>query len=751
MSLRVLALFAACFLFVIPVAVAQDPFSDFGDGENGAGAPVAAPERRAGDSEDVDLKERDAVVLSLRRDPPRDAIGIAKALQWMVRIRRWDEAGRWLDKLGAGGMSPAVARQIVDAIGAKPLLDLEMQLNGLTDTQRAAAARIRMLAAQALQDPGSLASSVSQLRSPSKGDRLTAYEALKAAGAPGITAMLNAMLDENAQPPSNSMVEAFSLLGDQAPRAWQVAMTTPHADARKRLVALVAPLPKPKMGCELMAELYDPSVTDAVRDSLERSLRGPQSQMPSVQEVNRFALDLVEQSLNEYRRRSRLNEVDTEIEWVLAQNGRSLNEGAAIPAMLALTRASQAAQIAVRLIPQSDLASATAIAAHWEYLTARGAVDATGDATFRNALPESLRDSPEFACLVWDAALSNRLSGAQAVAIGNLSRWEGAGIPGAVRERLVAATRSGLAMVRYPAAVALMKSRLEASAVPADTDPLAKKSPPAGFQGSSRVDAVATEMRQLSSEPVALIVGGNEGLRGHMHGLLDQFGYRLFEAATAAEAFQLLRSGLPIEAVFIIEHVRDLDLGQLVQRIRANPTTSTVPVAMLADSLSRGEHSVAEEDHRVVMGSVPPTLEALGDITARMRGVSDPPPLTIEARILFKDSADNYFQANAAPPALQGAGSSEPRWAATQEEQNQLLRILADRTESELKREQASRNFVQSVRRFGLLITSETAQSQYDVYNLRGESEPVTRAVVGRAIDAIEASNGQRSWAEVAP
>jgi hypothetical protein len=751
MSLRIPAFFAACFVFAVSMALAQDPFSDFGDGEDGASEPVATPERRVRDSEDVDLKERDAVVLSLRRDPPRDAIGIAKALQWMTRIRRWDEAGRWLDKLGSGGMSPKVAKQIVDAIGAKPLLDLEMQLTGLTDSQRAAAARIRMLAAESLQDPSSLASSVAQLRSPSKGDRLNAYEALKAAGASGITAMLNATLDENAQPPNNSMVEAFSLLGEQAPRAWQVAMTTPHADARKRLVGLVAPLPKPKMGCELMAELYDPSVTDAVRESLERSLTRPQSQMPSVQEVNRFALDLVEQSLNEYRRRSRLNEVDTEIEWMLSQDGRKLNESTAIPAMLALTRASQAAQIAVRLIPQSDLASAMAIAAHWEYLSARGAIDATGDPMFRNALPESLRDSPEFACLVWDAALSNRLSGAQAVAIANLSRWEGAGIPGPVRERLVAATRSGLAMVRYPAAVALIKSKLEVSAVPADSDPLDKKSPPTGFQGSSRVDAVATEMRQLSSEPVALIVGGNEGLRGHMHGLLDQFGFRLFEAATAAEVFQLLRSGLPVEAVFIIEHVRDLDLGQLVQRMRANPTTSAVPVAMLADSLSRGEHSVAEEDHRVVMGSVPPTLEALGDITARMRGVSDPPPLTLEARILFKDSADNYFQTTAVAPAAPGAGAGEPRWAATQGEQNQLLRILADGTESKLKREQASRNFVQSVRRFGLLITSETAQSQYDVYNLRGESEPVTRAVVGRVIDAIEASNGQRSWADVAP
>jgi hypothetical protein len=69
----------------------------------------------------------------------------------------------------------------------------------------------------------------------------------------------------------------------------------------------------------------------------------------------------------------------------------------------------------------------------------------------------------------------------------------------------------------------------------------------------------------------------------------------------------------------------------------------------------------------------------------------------------------------------------------------------------ELKREQASRNFVQSVRRFGLLITSETAQDQYDVYNLRGESEPITRAVLGRVLDAIEAVNGQRAWTEVGP
>jgi hypothetical protein len=192
-------------------------------------------------------------------------------------------------------------------------------------------------------------------------------------------------------------------------------------------------------------------------------------------------------------------------------------------------------------------------------------------------------------------------------------------------------------------------------------------------------------------------------------------------------------------------------LGQVVQRIRANPTTSTVPIALLADSLSRGEHSVAEEDHRVIMGSVPPSVDALADIVSRMRAVSDPPPMTLEARILFKASAQNYFESAKSSPAKRNGSVGEASVSDTREEQNELLRVLADATVPELKREQASRNFVQSVRRFGLLITSETAQDQYDVYNLRGESEPITRAVLGRVLDAIEAVNGQRAWTEVGP
>jgi hypothetical protein len=742
MSLRILAIFATWFVFAACPVVAQDPFGDADDGGNLADEPSTPAKRGETAPSQVDVKERDAVILSLRRQPPQHPLGVAKAIQWTARIRRWDEAGRWLDKLASMEIEPNVAVQIVDTLGSKILLDLEAQARGLSDTQRETLAKITQLATQSIHDPKTLSERVEQLRSSSKGERLAAYEALRTAGDSGITAILNSLLAENAQAPNASMCEAFSLLGEHTSRAWQSAMTTQHEDARERLVALVAPLPKPKMGCELMAELFDPAVSNSVRASLERSLTGPQPRLPTAVQVHQFAIELVEQSLNHYQRRARLNEIDLEIAWTLDSDGRTLREMPVIPAMLSLARASQAGQIAVRFVPQSDLASATAIAAHWEYLAVRGAVDATQDTTFQAKLPESLRDSPEFACLVWDAAVSHRLTGAQSVAIANLSRWEGAGIPGPVRERLVAATRSGLPMVRYPAANALMKTQLGWGENNSST---------ATFNGSSRVEAVANEMRQLTPEPVSILIGGNEGLRGHLHGLLDQFGYRVFEAASAAEVFQLLRTGLPVEAMFIVEHVRELDLGQLVQRTRANPTTATVPIALLADSLSRGEHSVAEEDHRVVVGSVPPTLDGLADIISRMQAVSDPPPLSLEARILFKASAQNYFESVRSIPALRTGPLSEARIEGTREEQNELIRIVANAIEPEMKREQASRNFVQSVRRFGLLITSETAQEQYDVYNQRGESEPVTRAVLGRVLDAIEATNGQRGWSEVRP
>lgn len=223
------------------------------------------------------------------------------------------------------------------------------------------------------------------------------------------------------------------------------------------------------------------------------------------------------------------------------------------------------------------------------------------------------------------------------------------------------------------------------------------------------------------------------------------------EASSVHDVFAALRSAVPIELIVIVDHVRDSDLGQLIQRIRANPSTSTVPIALLADSLSRGEHAVAAADHRVVMGGVPPEAEGLGDVLRQIDSFEDMPRAETEQRIVWRESAINYFKKMHPASMQKGANTFVSLTASSRDEQQNLLRIASDDAESSAKREQASRIFVQSVRRFGLLITTEMANAQYDVYNARGENEPVTRAVLGRILDAIEASNGQKSWSDVAP
>jgi hypothetical protein len=778
-------------------AWAQDPFDDVGN-EN---TDVAARNADANvDPRDIapDSNERDAVVRSLRSNPPRTAEELARAVQMMGRIRRWDEVGRWLNALGAMPIDPATALAILERAGSKTFYEIESNAGQFTPQQLAVVAKIRTLADQALHAPATLSQHLKQLQSESRAERLAGFQGIKAAGYSGISAVLNGVMAENGLVPNSSLMEAYSLLGPHATPAWQMAMTTPHDDARERLVQLVARAPKADMGCELLAALHDPAVSETAKQSIQQSLLDRDQAVPEASQVYRYNLRQIEKSLSLYREQMAMNDVDTLLGWELSADGRSVASVPANAAGMHLNRASQAALTTLRSIAESDMASAKAVAAHLERSARRGDRDLTTNAEFQSGLPASLRDSHEFACLIWDAAVAERLAGAQALAVANLSRWSGPLLPDAVRERLVAATKSGYPCVRYPATQALMNTVLairhglespntESAAGEAAANETAAGETAAGeaassteaaptaraiqpksaspnsapatmelardglFDGRSRLDAVGHEMQQLLSEPLILIVGGSNSLRSHMHGLADQVGFRFLEAASVQDVFQVLRSNAPIEGVFIVDHLRDMDLGQLIQRMRSNPSTSAVPIALLADSLSSGEHSVAGADHRVVMGSVPPELEGLGDILRRIESLSDRPRVDANQRIQWKESANNYMRALAPPAVDPSAGTFTGLLAATQEEQQQLLRIATDGEAGVSKREQASQIFVQSVRRFGLLITTETANAQYDVYNARGESEPVTRAVMGRILDAIEASTGQRSWSETGP
>ena len=741
-------IFAALALLPLPIAYAQDPFALDGQGTPETDLPSNSPSNaKQLLSDRFDPNEQSSVVLSLRAHPPRTATELARAIQLMARIRRWDEVGYWLDESVKLGLSEATATQMVQTAGTQTFLQLMSLDARLSELQKSNAKKILDLASAAVTNPKKLAESVANLRSRVKSERIRAHRSLESAGNRGVSALINHLLTEGVAAPNSTMCESFSLMGKPAFAAWQAAMSSPHADARGRLAMLAARSGEQSLTAELCVAAIDAQVDQGVRDELAQVVAARNKSLPNSQAVYRHVINQMQVSLSAFQKNRWMDEPDAYVSWHLSPDGRSVQERAARLADLDWRRAVQLASAAVRCGESADRTSALAIAVMSEDM-AYSNVDASNKATIATVapgLPRLILDSYEFACLVWDAAESNSLANAQLLAVQNLERWATpTTMPGAVRDRLSIACSSGFAPVRYAAAQAMLSS------MHSQSEDGSVKLVDTHFDGRNRLERVLAEMRKLEGSPLALVVGGAADLRTHIRTLLETFGYRVMESASASQTMSIMRDGQPIEAIFIVSKVLEMNLGELTQRVRANPSTATCPIAILAASLSKGEHEVAAADQRVVLGSVPPEQAGFIDILRRMKIATQAPQIDSSSRIVWRELSAGYWAerqglyVSAQPKAAFATAIDTPVG------QLQSIQLAIDNSISLPQREQASQNFVQSVKQFGVLLSSETVKAQYDEYNKRGPDEIELRLLLGRILDAIEAAKGDRPWDEVA-
>jgi hypothetical protein len=84
----------------------------------------------------VEPDERNAVVLSLRSNPPKTSKDLGRALLLMTRIGRWDEAAYWLEQADKFGINEATASQMISTAGTQTLLRLLSPDTNITAPQR---------------------------------------------------------------------------------------------------------------------------------------------------------------------------------------------------------------------------------------------------------------------------------------------------------------------------------------------------------------------------------------------------------------------------------------------------------------------------------------------------------------------------------------------------------------------------------------------------------------------------------------
>ena len=180
---RLFLIFLVFSLVHLPFACAQDPFAvdalaDLENAENAAATKASNSNQGLGNR--FDPNERSAVVLSFRTNPPRTASELARAIQLMARIQRWDEVGHWLDEAVKLGLNEENAMQMVQSAGTQTFLQLTGREAKLSNLQKTSATKILNLVSAATNNPNKLIGNVVSLRSSNKTERIQAHRASSA-------------------------------------------------------------------------------------------------------------------------------------------------------------------------------------------------------------------------------------------------------------------------------------------------------------------------------------------------------------------------------------------------------------------------------------------------------------------------------------------------------------------------------------------------------------------------------------------
>jgi CheY-like chemotaxis protein len=720
-----------------PYCLAQDPFGN----DPGATAEELVASSPADASASpigaIDLFERNAVVLSLLRTPPKDPSGFARAIQLTARIRRWDEVARWLQVVEKAGLDEIKAHAMVGEVGAKTFQGLQSPLIPLDEPSKQVVARILQLADQYRLNPTMIAENVTRLQSDDPSNWKSAFGVIQSTGYVGVQSFFNAVMRQGVPAPNAAMCEALRRLGEPAKDAWVASMRTPHADVKRNLLLLAAGSRDGRYSKELASLFGSPeSLPEDLREIANKwmSRSGSLAESDSLFDRSSSRLRTL---LSQYKKVQFDNDAATSVRWILEQDGRSLTMRDCTPAEELWLRIAGEAEIVLQTGAGVGLDSAIAAAV---VLQGEDGIPSAGShLNLGSKLP--LLDRYEFACLVWDAARQYRFPTAQRVVAEQLGRFN-APMPVEVRDRLVQGLDSGYASVRYASAASLMQS-ISLGAEQGSSNE--------SFLGRGRLDRVVAEMAQLSAKRRAMVVGGSSSLRSHLRSLLESFDYQCEEFSNAGSTLARCKEGAPIEEIFIVSRTLEMDLGQLVQRMRGTPTASSIPIVVLAESLSSSELQLLDLEQQVVLGSVPSDELLMQDILRKALVAAAAAPMTDEDKVFWKEVAGNFREVQLGKLVKAPKVPVPSRIPQTPVGQRELILKVVDGALPLPDREQASQLFVQSLRQFGLQVSSETADGLYDVYNERGKNEVDTRRLLSRMLDAIEASRGEREWSSTAP
>ncbi|MDZ4850631.1 MAG: hypothetical protein SGI77_15200 [Pirellulaceae bacterium] len=610
------------------------PMHAFGQPENIFGEPGAAAQPFGGISNATAVpssvltnkivEESHVVVQSLQQRPPQNAIDISRAILYMVRIERWDEVGRYLNQLATLPLDATTASKMTRSVGLETWFKVGSNVEKVSEEQRALVHKILELSSGAVRSQTSVSNAISQLNSKELLDRKRGVLAIQGAGESGIAALLESVASSS-KPAAPIVSELIITMGDEGKAALKASISTSDSIARERLLLIAARTPGNDYLAELMASVSVLPPTSPTYQVVAKVLAPSGQTLPSADAAQRLVLGRMEAQLKLYHSLRREATVKTYGVWRWSSDGKHLLSELDDAASIHLEEAYRLAYLAIQLAPHTSIDSplATSIILERNYRIAP-TIELDLPAFQRNFKPFEKSENLEYLGAVSDTSMKNGLLGSQLrsiQAIGNAIRKAPQNTATSMA-RLMAAVKNSPPAIRYSAASALTQL------LDSDTK----------FEGRYTFEQTKQEMLELESKPLALVVGGASELRDALATQLSMLGIRTLESKSARETMRLIQKPNPIEYVFIVDKVLEMNLSELVQRLRTSPRTRLLPLAVLTDRISSDQrtHLEIEGFDDVHYFSVTHSRELTSALLDEMHETSPIPQMDSIDRITFR-------------------------------------------------------------------------------------------------------------------
>lgn len=745
---------SGCCLIAAPAA-GQNPFEASPAGDNPFGASSMADEPtpfggsaaddRAAAADNAPAaaappqEDNNPIVRLLRETPPQTPREMSQGLEWVVRLKRWDEVRRLLDEIAAKSWQLSELAELAKA--AEPGLWLRLSIDeaGLSEPQRQLVDKILAAPAQLAADVAWLDQWIDRLGHAQAGERRLAQLRLQDGGRVAIERLLQRLLSGDARVEPGMLAGTLAQFGEQGQDALRAAALTRDPQRAGRVLLGLAEVPGNIFSAEVGAGLASTQLSAETHEQLTEVVQRRYGRVPSTATLHDFLRRMFKASLGDYQQ-TRANDLPvTQWVWRTTADGNSVQAVEASEQDRVLEAVARLAghRLTLAQVTTDDLVDCGAVLSQRAYQVSP--VEAGGWLVDFSA---QVAEDPSYWIRVFDRASELQFHGGavKVVYVLTTGGLGGLGLPDDFLTRLLGDERPP---VRY---LALQY--------------LAQQGPPVDFAAAEKATRVALEMTQLGRGPRVLVVGRSAELRAAAEQqLVQQIAAQVTSAHSAQAALLALEGATPIEMIVIVDRLADQSLFELLQRLRGSRRGQALPIAVMTDELYKHEQRLIAETPGVVVSLLSRAPDHMQRVVSQLEQRLDTRSFTAQQRSAFASSATEFltriagdrqrfarYAVSDVRTELLSLGTDLPYAAQLQvlaglggrSGQLQLSVFARRESLSAAERMQAAEAFANSVQRSGVQLGREEVLATYDAYNSLGPQDPATAAALGVVLDAIE-------------